>query len=134
MNPDSNRVVLFDGVCGLCRTSVRFIIRRDPSRFFRFASLQSHVGSAAVMKHGIDASGLETLVLIEEGAAFVRSDAALRIARRLRFPWSLLGLMLAIPLSIREPLYRLVSRYRYRWFGRFDRDWVPPTELADRFL
>ena len=86
------------------------------------------------MKHGIAARGIETLVLIEGGAAYVRSDAALRIARRLRFPWSLFGLMLLIPRFVREPAYRVVAKYRYRWFGRFDQDWVPPTGLADRFL
>jgi predicted DCC family thiol-disulfide oxidoreductase YuxK len=86
------------------------------------------------MRHGVATRGIETLVLIEGGAAYIRSDAALRIARRLRFPWSLLGLMLLIPRLVREPAYRAVSRYRYRWFGRFDQDWVPPTEFADRFL
>jgi len=134
MTSESRHVVLFDGVCGLCRSSVRFIIRRDRAGVFRFASLQSDVGAALGNRYGVAARGLETLVLVEAETAYVRSDATLRIARRLGVPWSLLGLLLLIPRFIREPAYRMVSKYRYQWFGRFDRDWVPPAELSDRFL
>jgi predicted DCC family thiol-disulfide oxidoreductase YuxK len=100
----------------------------------RFASLQSEVGAQIAAEHGIDPGVFDTLILVEGGTAYVRSDAALRVARLLRFPWGLAGALLVVPRFVREPLYRLVARYRYRLFGRLDSEWRPASGVEERFL
>ena len=127
-------VVLFDGVCNLCEGSVRFIIERDPKGIFRFASLQSDAGKSLAEAHGADASHLNTMMLIENGRLYKRSTAALRIARRLRFPWSLGWIFIIVPPFIRDAIYNVISRNRYKWFGEKETCMIPTPELRERFL
>jgi len=130
----SSSIVLFDGVCNLCDSTVLFVIDRDPEGRFRFASLQSEVGARLLAEHDLPEDTLDTFVLIEDGRAFVRSTAALRVARRLPFPWWLLGAFLLVPAALRDPVYRWVARNRYRWFGTRESCRVPTPELRERFL
>ena len=127
-------IILFDGHCGLCVPAVQFVRRRDREGWFRFASLQSPAGRDLARHHGIDAEALSSVVLIESGRAFVESEAALRIARRLPGPLRLLWLLRWVPRALRDGLYSGVARRRYRWFGRLDRCWAPPEADRDRFL
>lgn len=127
-------VILFDGVCSLCDAAVQFVIDRDPAAQFRFASLQSVVGARLAAEAGVDASALDTLVLITGESSLVRSDAVLEIARRLGRPWSGLAAARLLPLSIRDVAYRWVARYRFRLFGRLDACRIPTPELRARFL
>ena len=123
-------VVLFDGVCNLCNGAVRFILARDPAARFRFASLQS---DAARRLLG-DGGPAETIVLLDAGKTYVKSTAALRIARGLRFPWPLLNAFVAVPRPVRDLIYDWVARHRYRWFGKRDTCMLPTPELRERFL
>jgi predicted DCC family thiol-disulfide oxidoreductase YuxK len=123
-------VVLFDGVCNLCNGAVRFILARDPAARFRFASLQS---DAARRLLG-DGGPAETIVLLDAGKTYVKSTAALRIARGLRFPWPLLYAFVAVPRPVRDLIYDWVARHRYRWFGKRDTCMLPTPELRERFL
>ena len=133
--PDTQHpVVLFDGVCNLCNRCVRFVARRDPECRFRFASLQSDAGRRLLAAHGGDPGALDTMVLIEEGRCFTRSDAALRIARGLRGAAKLLAAAAVIPRPIRDWLYDRVAARRYRWFGRTDSCPRPEPGLVERFL
>jgi predicted DCC family thiol-disulfide oxidoreductase YuxK len=127
-------IVLFDGVCNLCTGSVLFILRRDPEERYRFASLQSEQGSALAREYAIPAGELTSVVLIEGGRAYQRSDAALRIARRLSGGWPALWLLRFVPRAIRDAVYDLVARNRYRWFGRQESCMIPTPELRARFL
>jgi len=127
-------LVLFDGVCNLCNASVSFIIERDPAARFRFAPMQSEAGGALLRRHGLSTLDLESMVLIEGGRCYTRSAAALRIARRLAWPWKLLCGLLAVPAPLRDALYNWVARNRYRWFGRSETCRLPTPELARRFL
>jgi predicted DCC family thiol-disulfide oxidoreductase YuxK len=127
-------VVLFDGVCNLCHGAVRFIVARDPRARFRFASLQSAAGTALLRDHHLGPGSPESLVLLEAGRAYTRSAAVLRIARRLRAPWPLAGLMLVLPAPLRDGLYDFVAARRYRWFGRQATCPVPTPDLARRFI
>jgi len=131
---DRNPVVLFDGVCNFCESSVRFIIDRDPQGTFRFASLQSERGGALARRHGAEPDELNTMMLIEEGVLYTRSTAALRIARRLRLPWRLARIFLGIPAPMRDPIYDLIAANRYRWFGRKDECMIPTPDVRQRFL
>ena len=123
-------IILFDGVCNLCSGAVQFILDRDPRGRFRFASLQS--GAARRLLGG--ESLPESIVLIEEGKTSRRSTAALRIARRLRFPWPLLYAFIVVPRPLRDFVYNWIARNRYRWFGRRETCLVPAPDLRNRFL
>ncbi|GAA0133384.1 thiol-disulfide oxidoreductase DCC family protein [Paenibacillus sp. YSY-4.3] len=130
-------VVLFDGVCHLCQGAVKFIIKRDPERRFRFASLQSEAGKRLL--HGspsrdIAPGRIDTIVLYQNGVYYTRSSAALRIAKGLRFPWPLAFGFIIVPRFMRDAVYRIVAANRYRWFGKDETCLVPTKENKERFL
>lgn len=131
---DTERKVLFDGVCNLCDASVQFVIKRDPRGLFRFASFQGDAGANIAREYGVDPDALDTMVLIENGRVYRKSGAALRIARRLLFPWPLLYAFVIVPPIIRDPVYDFIGRRRYAWFGRKEECWVPDASLRARFL
>jgi predicted DCC family thiol-disulfide oxidoreductase YuxK len=131
---DDHALVLFDGVCNLCNGTVNFIIDRDPAGYFRFAPLQSAVAQEHLSGTAAASADLDTIVLIEDGSAYVRSTAALRIARRLTAPWPLLYLFVAVPRPLRDAVYRLVAANRYDWFGKRDECRLPTPGLRERFL
>ena len=126
-------VILFDGVCNLCNSSVNFVIDRDPDGIFQFAALQSESASTLMERHGIG-HGLDTIVLLEDDRVYDRSTAALRIARRLNGGWPVLYVAIVIPKFLRDSVYRFIARNRYRWFGRSENCRVPTPALKARFL
>jgi predicted DCC family thiol-disulfide oxidoreductase YuxK len=131
-------VVLFDGVCNLCHSAVRFIVRNDPAGRFRFAALDSEAGRSLLAEAGVDAAGgsggPDSVVLIENGRVYRRSEAALRIAGSLRLPWRLLAPLRRLPRTGRDAAYDFVARRRYRWFGRKESCPLPAPGIRDRFL
>lgn len=127
-------VLLFDGVCNLCNGSVNFIIDRDPAGYFKFAPLQSASGRKLLEEHGLPTDSMDTLVLVEGGRSYVRSTAALRIARRLTFPWPLLVVGFLVPRVLRDLAYKLIATNRYRWFGKSETCRLPTPALRSRFL
>ena len=126
--------ILFDGVCNLCNAAVLFIIDRDRAGYFRFAALESPAGARLLEAHGNVTAGVDSIVLVDEDGAWVESDAALRIARGLDWPWRAARAFGVIPRPVRDALYRWVARNRYRWFGRRDACRLPTPALAARFL
>ena len=129
-----NDVVIFDGVCKLCTGSLTFILRHEAAQELRFAPMQSAAGKQLMQKFGIDPAQMKTFVVIADGRAYVRSDAAIRVSRFLRGGWRLLGMVRVVPRPIRDYVYDLVARNRYRWFGRHDTCIVPTSELESRFI
>ena len=127
-------IVLFDGVCDLCDASVRFVLKRDAGAYFRFASLQSARGRQLLVEHGLPPDQATSVVLIEGGQVFQRSDAALRIARRLSGLWAWLWTLRFVPRSVRDGVYAWIAANRYRWFGQHDLCEIPAPEFRDRFL
>lgn len=127
-------IILFDGVCNFCNASVNFVIARDRAGYFKFAPLQSEIGEDVIERHGIDTTETDSVILVEDNFAYTHSTAALRIARRLDGLWSWLFLFIVIPRPIRDVLYRLFARYRYRLFGRQDACMMPTPDIRDRFL
>ncbi len=127
-------IVLFDGVCNFCNASVQFVIDHDPRDRFRFAPLQSPLGGRLLKQGGLAGQKIESVVLVEAGRCWIKSTAALRIARRLRWPWPMLSLLILLPVGLRDLLYDWLARHRYRWFGRSDRCRMPTPELRRRFL
>lgn len=129
-------VVLFDGVCNLCNGAVQFIVDRDPAARFHFASLQSQRAAELLRAHGREPpeGDPESVLLLEDGRVYERSTAALRIARRLSGGWPLFYAFLIVPRFLRDAVYSLIARYRYRWFGKSEQCRVPTPELRARFL
>jgi predicted DCC family thiol-disulfide oxidoreductase YuxK len=129
-------IVLYDGLCGLCSRSVRFIARHDRRGRFRFAPLDSD--PARALLH--DATGVppllpDSVILVEAGGAvFVESDAALRIIARLDGPVRHLARLRIVPRPVRDAVYRLVARTRYRIFGRLEVCEIPAPWMRERFL
>ncbi|WP_127588127.1 thiol-disulfide oxidoreductase DCC family protein [Paenibacillus koleovorans] len=134
MNSQTPSIVLFDGECSFCDSSVQFILKRDPAGRFRYAALQSEAARRLLTGHDIDPSRLDSIVLLEEGRCYTESTAALRIARHLQ-GWPRWAAPLHIvPRPIRDGVYRFVARHRYRWFGRRDQCLLPPPDIRRRFL
>jgi len=130
-------IILFDGVCNLCSGSVRFLVKRDRASRFRFASLQSDAARRICREHGLPEPVVpepESIVVIADGRALERSDAALAIAARLPFPWPVLCVFRLLPRVLRDCAYRAVARNRYRWFGKTDACMVPTPEVRARFI
>lgn len=129
-----NAAILFDGVCNLCNGFVQFVIARDPSARFCFASLQSAAAASLLKEAGLQTPAPDSIVLVEDGRLSFRSDAALRIVRHLSFPWPLAYGFIVVPKFIRDRVYDFVAAHRYRWFGRREACMVPTPDLRRRFL
>jgi predicted DCC family thiol-disulfide oxidoreductase YuxK len=127
-------ILLFDGACNFCNDSVNFVIDHDPAGQFRFASLQSDMGRDLLASHGLADLPLSTMVLIDGDKAYLDSEGVLRTAKRLGGVFALLVPFLLVPRALRDPLYRLFARNRYRLFGKTDQCRVPSPEVRARFL
>ena len=128
-----DRIILFDGVCNLCNSSVQFIIKRDSTGYFKFASLQSKTGQTLLKKHGLT-NDLNSFVLIENDQVYLKSSAALRVCSKLGRAWRILSLFRFLPLFIRDFLYDIIAKNRYKWFGKKERCMLPLPEWKHRFL
>ena len=141
MQPDTH-IVVFDGICNLCSGVVDFVSARGPRGVFTFVPMQTPQGQQLLEAHGVSIDQVDTFLLIRgggdsgggggsgsgggdggggdggKGEALVRSDAAIAIAAELRRPWNLLTGLRLVPRSIRDRVYSLVARNRYRWFGK----------------
>lgn len=118
-------IILFDGVCNLCVSSVQFIIKRDPVGIFYFASLQSDVGVRLSENFGALIEKTDSIILIKGDKCYIESDAALKIASKLKGGWKLLYIFIIIPKPLRDAVYRYVARNRYKWFGKKDACMIP---------
>jgi predicted DCC family thiol-disulfide oxidoreductase YuxK len=127
-------IVLFDGVCKFCNSSINFLIDRDASARLRFAALQSATGQSLLRKFGLRTTRFDTLVLVEGEQCHVRSTAAIRIAAYLGSWWRLTACALFIPAFLRDFAYNVLARNRYRWFGTLDACRVPTPDIRQRFL
>jgi predicted DCC family thiol-disulfide oxidoreductase YuxK len=130
---DAVGVVLFDGYCHLCDRSVQFVLDRDRRRAFRFAASQTPGAKPFLERCGLG-SAPGTIVFIERDGWSVRSTAAIRMARRLGFPWSLATIALVVPAALRDVAYRIIARNRLRWFGQRDTCRIPTPEEKGLFL
>ncbi len=131
---NSGLIILFDGVCNLCNSSVLFIIKRDPKSRFYFAALQSDFGKTQLDKFGISFTIPESVLLIEEGRLFQKSSAALKIARNLNGLWPAVYVFIIVPKFLRDLIYDYIARNRYRWFGKREACMIPTPELKARFV
>jgi predicted DCC family thiol-disulfide oxidoreductase YuxK len=127
-------IVLFDGVCNLCNSSVQFIIKRDSKLKFKFASLQSTVGQSLLVKYNLPTKEFNTLVLIRGNECFLKSSAVLQILRELDGGFKILYLFRYIPRPLRDLIYDSIAKSRYKVFGKRHSCLIPTPELSQRFL
>ena len=127
-------IVLFDGTCAFCERSVIFIANRDPAGYFLFGASQSPRATDLLARHGLSRQTTRSIILIEGDDISLRSTASLKIAARLRFPWSLLRVFLLVPVPIRDAVYRLVAAIRHRVAGRSNACEIPPREIRARLI
>ena len=133
--PKNKELILFDGVCNLCNTSVQLVIKNDKNNIFLFAPLQGQTAKDIISKYNIDTSKVDSILLyIPEKGLFLKSTAAMKIASRLGFAWNLLSLFLIIPAFIRNWIYDLIAKNRYKWFGKKEACMFPTKELKSKFL
>jgi len=133
--PIHKQLILFDGVCNLCNTSIQFVIQNDKKNQFVFAALESSIGQKIINHYNIDTSKLDSILLYSrENGLSIKSTAALTIAKQLNFPVNLLGLFLVIPSFIRDTVYDFIAKNRYKWFGKKEVCMIPTPELKSKFL
>ena len=128
------KIILFDGVCNLCNSSVLFVIKRDPKDRFRFTALQETIGQAYLKRYDIDPSETDSIILISNGKAYTKSSAALNIAKYLTGGWPLLYGFMIVPKFIRNWVYDYIAKNRYKWYGKKESCMIPTPELKAKFL
>ncbi|MEP7167743.1 MAG: DCC1-like thiol-disulfide oxidoreductase family protein [Bacteroidota bacterium] len=137
---ENHGIILFDGVCNYCSRWVDLIIRNDKKDYFRFATLQSETAKDLLSQKRIPSQHFlptmsgqaDSVILIENGKIFFKSEAGLRIQRKLRFPFPLLYSLIIFPKFIRDAVYNFIANNRYKWFGKKEICRVPVTEEEKR--
>lgn len=129
-----DRLILFDGVCNLCNSSVNFVIDHDPRALFSFASLQSDAGKEVLRQNALPERSLESVMLWQNGKLYKKSRAALEIARQLNGAWPALYGFIIVPAFLRNVVYDFIAANRYRWFGKKDQCRLPEPHLKRRFV
>jgi predicted DCC family thiol-disulfide oxidoreductase YuxK len=134
MDTNNHGVVLYDGTCLFCHASMRFIVDRDRSAYFRFGAAQDERAWPLLEQHGLREVTASTIVLVEGERVYMKSSAALRIARHLGFPWNLMAAFLIVPAPLRDLVYDAVASVRHRLYGRTDSCEIPSEAIRQRLI
>ncbi len=127
-------LIIFDGVCNLCNVSVNFVIRRDKRDLFRFTALQSDMGKRMLRGVNVPAAFSGSVIYVEQGRVYFKSSAVLKILSALGGMYSLWYVFIVVPAFMRDFVYDVVAKYRYRWFGKRSSCMVPDDVLKGRFV
>ena len=129
------KLILFDGVCNLCNTSVQYVIKHDKKNSFMFTALQSEVGQQIIKDYNIDTSKTDSILLYTPQTGVVsKSTAALKIAQNLGFPQNVMSIFFIIPSFIRNGVYDYIAKNRYKWYGKKESCMIPTPQLKSKFL
>jgi predicted DCC family thiol-disulfide oxidoreductase YuxK len=132
--PDDRPIIVFDGHCVLCSRFAQFVLRHDRRAVFRLMAAQTPIGQALYRHLHLDPVQFETNVLLEDGQAWFKSAGTIRMFERLGFPWSLCGVLRAVPRPLLDRLYNLIARNRLRWFGSRSICFLADPAHRDRFI
>jgi len=127
-------VVYFDGICNFCNGVINFIMRNDRNDYFRYTPLQSESGQKFLREHQFPTQRLDTFYLAENGKIYSHSAAVLRIVKHLGWKYSWMHGFIIVPAFFRDFFYEVISKNRYRWFGRKDQCMIPTSEERSKFL
>jgi len=127
-------IILFDGICNLCNSSVNFIIKNDKKEHFLFASLQSDAAKDILLQYQVKKIKFDSILLIENGEIFEKSRAALRISRNLDGAYRFIYFLKIIPKFLTDWIYEIIARNRYKWFGKKEFCMIPSSQVKNRFL
>ena len=128
-------LIVFDGMCVLCSANARFVLDHDRRRHFRLTTAQGPLGETLYRHYGLATHDYETMIVIDgQGRLLTESDGAIAIFTGLGWPWRVAGAARIVPKRLRDALYRIVARNRYRWFGRRETCWIPRPDDLDRIL
>jgi predicted DCC family thiol-disulfide oxidoreductase YuxK len=130
---NQTKIIFFDGLCILCNRSVDFLLRKDHTELFKFASLQSDYAKT-FPGQSLNNSTIDSIVFYDEGKVYIKSSAVLKIAVYLGFPYSVLSVFRIIPVSIRDKIYDYIARNRFRWFGKKETCRIPDEETKGKIL
>ncbi len=128
------RVIVFDGVCNLCNSSVQWVLKYDKNARFSFASLQGEFGQNLLKQNALDPKTFHSFILLEGDQLYTQSTAALRVAKKMSFPFFLLYPFILVPKFIRDTIYDYIANNRYKWFGKTDSCMIPDPEVQQRFI
>jgi predicted DCC family thiol-disulfide oxidoreductase YuxK len=131
---NNKTILLFDGYCNLCQSSVKFVLKHEKKPELYFTSLQSETGVQLLKHYSIDPNKTDSFVLIESNKVFVKSSAALRVLKYLKGLYPLGFGFIIVPQFIRNSLYNFIAKNRYKWFGKTDSCMLPDKDLLKRFL
>ncbi|TCP24381.1 putative DCC family thiol-disulfide oxidoreductase YuxK [Tenacibaculum skagerrakense] len=133
--PENKKIILFDGVCNLCNQTVLRIIKLDKKDTFRFTSLQSETGKEIIDYLKIDTTKVDSIILFEPNQAYyLKSTAALKIFGNFGGIWEVSKFLLFFPSFIRDFVYDIIAKNRYKWFGKKNQCMIPTPELLSKFL
>jgi predicted DCC family thiol-disulfide oxidoreductase YuxK len=133
--PQDKKIILFDGVCNLCESSIQLVIKHDDKDIFRFVAIQSELGQEIINYLGIDTSKTDSIILYEPGVAYyLKADAALRIAKHLKGWYSLLPIFSFLSEGFKNSVYDYVAKNRYKWYGKKEACMIPTPEIKAKFL
>jgi predicted DCC family thiol-disulfide oxidoreductase YuxK len=131
---EKKSIILFDGMCNFCNTSVNKIIKYDKKNVFKFAAIQSDAGKKLLIELSIDILKIDSILLIENNTLFTKSTAVLKIAKQLSGLYKLSYSFIIIPLFIRDTIYDFIAKNRYKWFGKKESCMIPSIEVREKFL
>lgn len=129
-----NPIILFDGRCNLCNSSVQFVLKNERNHELRFASLQSAFGQRILKKYEFPSKYVDSVLFIKDGNLYDKSNAALRICDYLKWYWRLSKVFWLIPRVLRDTFYGFVVKNRLKWFGVSESCWIMEKEWRERFL
>lgn len=118
----------------LCSAGAQFVLTHDRRRSFRLATAQSDFGKSVYREHGLDPDAMTTMIVILDGRPLFESDAVLAVLGEIGWPWRAALVARIVPRTLRNWVYRLIARNRYRWIGERTTCWIPTPDLADRML
>ena len=130
----SHPIILFDGICNLCNTSVSFLLTYNRNQNLHFTPLQSAKAKDILKQLNWKEKALDSLIFIEDNKVYIKSEAAFKIAKHLVYPWKIAYYFRHLPKGLCDWIYDIIAQNRYAWFGKKQSCMIPRSEWADRFL
>ncbi len=127
-------IILFDGICNFCNSTVNFVIKRNKKIIIRFAAMQTEAGQKLLKEYDLPADDMQSFIFIEKGKAYTQSKGALKVCRYLSGLWPLCYGLIIVPGFIRDGIYNWIAKNRYKWFGVRQECMIPTTGIKERFL